>query len=474
MYQYTTCLDQAQQDPGSFQVDVEDLTSEEQQAFQNLVASGDISHLVAPWQPWWVLPEAADLQLGPTGQKLVAEVDDATATGDGTSTSIQGCSAERQTSVDARPFHIAPADASTTFPSPPAQPLPPLSSLIKTQPSPLLKYQLVELLFAYCFVLRHFNGDPASSEVEAAEQLLHMAAAVLLQQTQQHVHSQLQQEHQPEPQQPEQQQEQQQQRPQVQELSTAAASASQQALDVRLVLMDCLLRSSGPPHGEPSWRLLAVGVLGDVALLLQLGRAAVVLALTDLQRILEQGVAALKTNRTLSNGSSTVGSAVPMAVNMPMRQQRHAGGAQPNNNEGAKALMRSLKAADRKLLFFSAWANEQPPQVFEMLAVAVTAEWQQHQAAVKPGQAGQPGQHGQPAMLGQINEVNSVGQTAASKRHSVHDPCRVVAAKPLGEHSQQSAHNATASLELGTHDAQQCTQQAVTTGTATLDLYELD
>lgn len=43
-------------------------------------------------------------------------------------------------------------------PPPPPEPLPQLRSLARA-PSPLLRWQLPQLLFAYCGVLRLFNGD---------------------------------------------------------------------------------------------------------------------------------------------------------------------------------------------------------------------------------------------------------------------------------------------------------------------------
>lgn len=39
-------------------------------------------------------------------------------------------------------------------------------------------------------------------------------------------------------------------------------------------------------------------------------------------------------------------------------------------------------AAERKLLFLLSWANEQPPDVYELLAMAATAECEKHRAAL--------------------------------------------------------------------------------------------
>jgi hypothetical protein len=47
-----------------------------------------------------------------------------------------------------------------------------------------------------------------------------------------------------------------------------------------------------------------------------------------------------------------------------------------------KDLKRNLAAAERKLIFFLAWANEQAPEVYEMLALAAAAEHHKHASAL--------------------------------------------------------------------------------------------
>lgn len=51
---------------------------------------------------------------------------------------------------------------SGAIPAPPSAPLPPLAALSKAQPSPLLRWQLVDILFSYCLTLRLYNGEWAS------------------------------------------------------------------------------------------------------------------------------------------------------------------------------------------------------------------------------------------------------------------------------------------------------------------------
>ncbi len=51
-------------------------------------------------------------------------------------------------------------------------------------------------------------------------------------------------------------------------------------------------------------------------------------------------------------------------------------------------MQRRLVAAERKLLYFLVWANEQSPQLYSMLVLAVGTEFEKHLAA-SPG--GGPG-----------------------------------------------------------------------------------
>lgn len=95
--------------------------------------------------PWWELQEARELTLGPTGQRLVAEL------------------------RDAAPAAAVPAEL---LPAAPEAPLPPLTSLTKAAPSPLLAWHLLEVLFAYCYTVRRFRGSWEGLEGSAAAVML--------------------------------------------------------------------------------------------------------------------------------------------------------------------------------------------------------------------------------------------------------------------------------------------------------------
>ncbi|KAL0051597.1 hypothetical protein WJX82_010553 [Trebouxia sp. C0006] len=123
----------------------EDLTADELQAFKRAVASGRLNNMVQIWTPWWNLPEAGTVQLSASGTHRVSVQDqeNGTASG-GTATAVSG------------------------LPAAPSQPLPLLASLTKVPPSPLLPWQLLDILYTYCFVMRLYNGDYSSDPQEAA------------------------------------------------------------------------------------------------------------------------------------------------------------------------------------------------------------------------------------------------------------------------------------------------------------------
>lgn len=58
--------------------------------------------------------------------------------------------------------YVGHAESSGGLPAAPQTPLPLLTSLTKAIPSPLLQWQLLDVLYAYCFLMRLYNGDPES------------------------------------------------------------------------------------------------------------------------------------------------------------------------------------------------------------------------------------------------------------------------------------------------------------------------
>jgi hypothetical protein len=299
-------------------VDLSDLLSpSERAAFAQLATQGRLSHLLPAWRPWWERPEAAQLRVGPGGQRLIAE-----AAGSSRSSS-----------------------SGAAVPEPPARPVPSLASLTKHRPSPLLRYQCLQLLYSYCFVLRRFNGDPGSSPLEASEQLLALAppleppqqqAAADADATSSGGASSSQ--------------------PAAGEAAAAAAEAAAVPLPqgAGSALRHCTLAACTRPVGGAECRPLALAVVADVAALCRLGRPSVVVALTDLGR----HVAACGAAAAEARDSAAAAAAVARTA--------------------AARLRRRLKAAAQKLLFFAAWANEQLPEVWEALGAAAGAEHSRH------------------------------------------------------------------------------------------------
>ncbi|XP_058085467.1 uncharacterized protein LOC131232941 [Magnolia sinica] len=130
------------------QVNLEDLSPEEMKQFQRAVASGELSKLIEPWNPWWLMPSARTISLSQEGTQLVRSADNE-----------QQMDISQQVSTEGHLSEIPPG---------PTTPLSRVSELIRSEPSPLLTVHLVDVLFSYCFTLRLYNGDWQSDPLGAA------------------------------------------------------------------------------------------------------------------------------------------------------------------------------------------------------------------------------------------------------------------------------------------------------------------
>ncbi|XP_023733054.1 uncharacterized protein LOC111880876 [Lactuca sativa] len=119
------------------EITFDDLSTEEKKHFQRAVASGQLSKMIEPWDPWWLKPSAKTISLSPQGTQLVQPV-----------------------------TPNEPDPAVPSVPPGPTTALPPVNTLIgSTQPSPLLPVHLVDILYSYCFTLRVYNGEWESDAV---------------------------------------------------------------------------------------------------------------------------------------------------------------------------------------------------------------------------------------------------------------------------------------------------------------------
>jgi hypothetical protein len=358
-------------------VDEEELTPELQSRLERLALSGALSYLVAPWQPWWTQPEAAEVQLGVAGQPVVELLGSTTTTS--SSSSING-------------------SGSRALPAPPAPPLPRLAELAgpRHAPSPLLCWQLLQLLISYCCFMRRCNGQPyegigptgcnnssgtppweAAAELFAlSPPLLQAAAAASAARKPQQRPSQP-----PQPLPMQQQQQLQSLDNQAQssadgtacsrgELDAAAHSPPSAPDSLRCARMQLLFAAAAlaamgtaaavqlqlPAAGAPpprELRTLLDVAAGDALQLLRLGRCAVLLALADVERLMRAGRDAAKASSTRASGSGRAAPPPP------------------------KGLAAKLLAAALKVRFVAAWANEQPPAAYELLEVQLGAELQE-------------------------------------------------------------------------------------------------
>ncbi len=247
---------------GRLDIGAEDLSPAELAAFHRALAAGELSSAVQPWQPWWLSEEAASLELSAAGTPLVAAVGDAAEQQSDQQGASSGSTAAASSSEQPPAGGAAAAAVQGSgLPPPPSRPLPPLAVLTKAAPSPLLRWQLLDLLYAYCFTLRLYNGDYAWEAADAADVLFALSAVLAA------------------------------------TPAAAAGGAGQQssssgggedaAAGAAAVLLGCVQRACQPPVGSREGRSFAVGVLSDVAALLQLGRPVVLTALMDTCRLVE-------------------------------------------------------------------------------------------------------------------------------------------------------------------------------------------
>uniref|UniRef100_A0A2P2QUR3 Zinc finger protein n=1 Tax=Rhizophora mucronata TaxID=61149 RepID=A0A2P2QUR3_RHIMU len=120
-------------------VSFDDLSVKEKKQFQRAIASGELSKLIEPWDPWWLKPSARTIALSKEGTQLVQPLS--------------------ETKPSSPPQIDDTTEQSSDIPSGPETPLPPVRKLISVEPSPLLAVHLVDIVYSYCFTLRLYNGD---------------------------------------------------------------------------------------------------------------------------------------------------------------------------------------------------------------------------------------------------------------------------------------------------------------------------
>lgn len=139
------------------QISFNDLSLEERKQFQRAIATGELSKLIEPWDPWWLKPSAKYISLGPDGTQLVQPI-------------------ARQETLESE--NDVASDSWHDIPPGPETPLPPVSQLTAAEPSPLLAMHLIDIIYTYCFTLRLYNGDWRADPLESATLVVNLSSVL--------------------------------------------------------------------------------------------------------------------------------------------------------------------------------------------------------------------------------------------------------------------------------------------------------
>ncbi|OIV89259.1 hypothetical protein TanjilG_24113 [Lupinus angustifolius] len=190
-----------------------------------------------------------------------------------------------------------PEDESSDIPRGPETRLPPLSRLSLKEPSPLLTVHLVDILYSYCFTLRLYNGDWKSDALGSVMVVLSVSSVL---------------------------------------------GQGGQPETVLESLSHCLEQICSPAYRHMGGLQFGLSVVDDVISLLALGSSALVCALCDMHRLIQEGGKEAKSEN-------------------PRKMRR---------NE----IRSTIKLAERKIYFIMCWVHEQPEEAWSSLAAIVIAE----------------------------------------------------------------------------------------------------
>eukprot|EP00897_Mesotaenium_endlicherianum_P000348 jgi/Mesen1/10313/ME000079S09732 len=331
----------------------DDLSKEEQREFQRAVAAGEVSRLMRAWDPWWLQPTAGGTPLTAFGTAAITPVTRSLS------------SAPTHAGADAQEGEGDAEVSSSGLPEPPRDPLPALADLTSAPPSALLPVHLVDILYAYCFTLRYYNGEWASEPSEAAQALLALSPVLA-------------------------------QRGAPESIAHAVAAG-----------METVCGAAWRHAGGPAF---AVALVADVVALVALGRPAVLPALADAHRLLEAALceeedalahstkasAVEQISRSSESKAFDAGpgkqARVKLSADSDAARPGATGKARASSRQVAtkeKQAMRRLELAARKLVFFMAWANEQEAAVYAACAALVGAQHEAEQQRLQSRAAGE-------------------------------------------------------------------------------------
>ncbi|XP_061966193.1 uncharacterized protein LOC133689919 isoform X2 [Populus nigra] len=137
-------------------INFDDLSAEEKKHFQRAVASGELSKLVEPWDPWWLKSSARTISLSKEGTRLVQPL----------------------TKEEASSSHDGAGHQPSEIPPVPDTSLPPVRKLVSREPSPFLSYHLADIIYRYCFTQRLYNGDWQSDAIGSETVVLSVSSVL--------------------------------------------------------------------------------------------------------------------------------------------------------------------------------------------------------------------------------------------------------------------------------------------------------
>ncbi|XP_059662173.1 uncharacterized protein LOC132308171 isoform X2 [Cornus florida] len=210
------------------QLNYDDLSAEQKKRLQRALISGELSKFIEPWDPWWLKPSARTISLSLDGTQLVQPL------------IKQETVISKQDDTGSQSRDIPPG---------PEIPLPPVSKLSSTEPSPLLAIHLVDMIYSYCFTLRLYNGDWLSDAIGSAMVILSISTVLGL---------------------------------------------GGQPETVMEAMSYCLEQTCSPDYRHMGGLQFGLGLLDDVVSLLYLGGCALVCLLCDLQRLIQAAERELK------------------------------------------------------------------------------------------------------------------------------------------------------------------------------------
>jgi hypothetical protein len=160
-------------------VDMASLPDAEQRALLSALAQLNVASLVPEWSAWWLAPGAAEIRLRRDGTRLVAPM--GIAAGD--TASEEHSVAPQATCNDSTRASGVSEDtdacvAQGSPPPPPAEPCAPVAQLCGGSAAPQVPLALLQLVCAYCYALRLYNGDADADPVTWLQLLWKLCASL--------------------------------------------------------------------------------------------------------------------------------------------------------------------------------------------------------------------------------------------------------------------------------------------------------